>query len=147
MLMGPGGMIFKGLSKLGKKAAKTTGHKMNAIVKKDMAASDKILKDNYFLKYKDDFATYHDKKLHDLVTNDSGVSPSWIKELIEDSNTTEQLGKVLIYLKDGSKTMNLTTGMKRSMISSSMAKIQAIQDKEMFLKVVAFIRDHGGDLL
>ena len=93
-----------------------------------------------------DFVSEHDHDLHDLITTDKGVSASWIRELIDNSKTPEQLSKVMQYLKDDARAYNLTSSMRKGLRASTTEKIQAIKDQELIHKFATFLREHGDDL-
>lgn len=133
--MGPLGMIFKTLAKVGGKT-----------VQKDINLTEKFLERQHFAKYKNEFSSYHEKKISDLATDD-GVSASWLKELIQDSKSVDQLNTVWRYMSSKLKTANLSPGTKREIMAQMSQKMEAVRDKEMLMKMAAFIRDHGGDLL
>ncbi|MCA0754886.1 hypothetical protein KP806_07475 [Paenibacillus sp. N4] len=127
-------MLFKTLARAGGKT-----------VQKDISATNRILEKQHFAQFKHKFDTYHEKKISDLAS-DEGVSASWIKELIHDSGSIQQLNKIVGYMGSKAKTANLTPGAKREIMGEVARKMEAVKDKELLLKMAAFIRDHGGDM-
>lgn len=137
--MGPWSILIRA-------AAKTAGKKMGGTVKVQTAAGNKYLHNQSWSKYKDEFATEHHKDVHDLITNDSGVAPSWVEKLIDSSTDTAHLKTIKDYLLDPGKSYNLTRQMRGKLLEKTTSKMELIQDHAILKSMIGFIRDHGGDL-
>lgn len=133
-------------SSLIRKAAKAAGKNMGSTVKEQTAANNEYLRKEAFSGHKKEFMTEHNKDVHDLVTHDSGVSPSWVDKLIDNSTDPAHLKTIKTYLFDTERSYNLTRQMRSRLLEKASTKLESIQDQAILKSLIGFIRDHGGDM-
>jgi AraC-like DNA-binding protein len=84
----------------------------------------------------------HAEKIEELKT-DSGLSPSYIKELVQESSGKEELTSIKEYLLDQSKAANVTSQARSAMLKKINAELDRIQDSEILRQLIEAAKSKG----
>jgi hypothetical protein len=122
---GPIGQI---INLLAKKSAKTVGKSGGKLVARDIRAAEA--------------PWTHADKIKELAT-DSGISKSYLKDLVASSSKKEQLQSIQDYLNNSAKAGNLTDHERYNLFVSIVNKIKDIENYEVFKEIIK----HGTDII
>lgn len=112
VMMGPWARLFRATVNV---ASKKATKKMAATVKTDVNAAQVAVKIDYKSAFKE-------------LTQDSGVSESWINKLIDRTKTPDQLSNLMDYMKNAEKTANLQPGTKKFLLKKMATKANELHE-------------------
>lgn len=84
----------------------------------------------------------HGRKIGELV-DDSGLSTSYVKKLIGDSNNKDEYEAIYKYLSNHKQSHNLSNNERWSMIKQVKGKLDEINDREMLKKILEAVKEKG----
>ncbi|MEC0265169.1 hypothetical protein [Paenibacillus anseongense] len=121
-------MTFSPLGGLLKFFAKEIGNKGGRIVAKDIQAAESS------------FRWTHAEKIADLK-NDVGLSPSYVKELIDDSTKVEDLDKIYRYLSK--PTNHYDKSMLHGLYQKLMNKVIEVDQSATLKEMIRVFKEKG----
>lgn len=106
--------------------AKEAGHKMGGVVAKDVNAAQKVIRWS------------HADKIAELKT-DTGLSPTYVKELIENSDSVNDLTKITNYL--GKKANGYDAQTMQTFYEKLLRRINDVEDKRALQEMIRAFRE------